>query len=220
MRFDGAATAVRLRFDSLPIAACGQGLRSSRRLARCEWSGQGVEMEIRILGSFDVVGSAGVVDLRGVKRRCLLACLVVHAGQPKSTDRLVSELWGDGGSEGATRTVQTYVSQLRKLLRGEPAFGDAARRGLATRVVGRAFGARRSGREPSRSPNRARSRDQTHGGRRADPPAGMAPTLRCCWVHSSRSCLSLRSSAPRSCCTRSSSGRTTASRRATSAASA
>ena len=78
MRFDGAATAVRLRFDSLPIAACGQGLRSGRRLARCEWSGQGVEMEIRILGSFDVVGSAGVVDLRGVKRRCLLACLVVH----------------------------------------------------------------------------------------------------------------------------------------------
>jgi predicted ATPase/class 3 adenylate cyclase len=81
-------------------------------------------MEIRILGSFDVVGSAGVVDLRGVKRRGLLACLVVHAGQPMSTDRLVSELWGDGGSEGAIRTVQTYVSQLRKLLRGEPASLD------------------------------------------------------------------------------------------------
>jgi predicted ATPase/class 3 adenylate cyclase/DNA-binding SARP family transcriptional activator len=81
-------------------------------------------MEIRILGSFDLVGSAGVVDLRGVKRRGLLACLVVHAGQPMSTDRLVTELWGDRGSEGATRTVQTYVSQLRKLLRGEPASLD------------------------------------------------------------------------------------------------
>ena len=76
-------------------------------------------MEIRILGSFDLVGSAGVVDLRGVKRRGPLACLVVHAGQPMSTDRLVLELWSDGGSEGATRTVQTYASQLRKLLRGE-----------------------------------------------------------------------------------------------------
>jgi predicted ATPase/DNA-binding SARP family transcriptional activator len=81
-------------------------------------------MEFRILGSFEVVGSAGLVDLRGAKRRGLLACLVVHAGQPMSTDRLVDELWGDGGSEGAARTVQTYMSQLRKLVRGEPASLD------------------------------------------------------------------------------------------------
>jgi DNA-binding SARP family transcriptional activator/ATP/maltotriose-dependent transcriptional regulator MalT len=38
-----------------------------------------------------------------------------------STDRLVEELWGDGGGNGAARTVQTYMSQLRKLLRGEGA---------------------------------------------------------------------------------------------------
>jgi predicted ATPase/class 3 adenylate cyclase len=73
-------------------------------------------MEFRILGSFEVVGSVGLVDLRGAKRRGLLACLVVHAGRPLSTDRLVEEVWGDGGSGGAARTVQTYVSQLRKLL--------------------------------------------------------------------------------------------------------
>jgi predicted ATPase/DNA-binding SARP family transcriptional activator/class 3 adenylate cyclase len=86
-----------------------------------EGRGKGWRMEFRILGSFEVVGSAGVLDLRGAKRRGLLACLVVHAGQPMSTDRLVEELWGDGGSAGAARTVQTYVSQLRKLLRGEAA---------------------------------------------------------------------------------------------------
>ena len=78
-------------------------------------------MDFRILGPFEVAGAGGVVDLRGAKRRGLLACLVVHAGQPMSTDRLVDELWGDGGSAAATRTVQTYVSQLRKLLRGEGA---------------------------------------------------------------------------------------------------
>jgi DNA-binding SARP family transcriptional activator len=78
-------------------------------------------MEFRILGPFEVVGSTGLVDLRGAKRRGLLAYLVVHAGQPMSTERLVEELWGAGGSGGAARTVQTYVSQLRKLLRGEPA---------------------------------------------------------------------------------------------------
>jgi hypothetical protein len=43
-------------------------------------------MEFRILGSFEVVGSTGLIDLRGAKRRGLLACFVVHAGQPLSTD--------------------------------------------------------------------------------------------------------------------------------------
>jgi len=78
-------------------------------------------MEFRILGPFEVVGSMGLIDLRGAKRRGLLACLLVHAGRPMSTDRLVEELWGAGGSEGAARTVQTYVSQLRKLLHSEEA---------------------------------------------------------------------------------------------------
>jgi DNA-binding SARP family transcriptional activator len=78
-------------------------------------------MEFRILGSFEVVGLEGLIDLRGAKRRGLLACLVVHAGQPLSTDRLVEELWGEDGSAGAARTVQTYVSQLRKLLHDEAA---------------------------------------------------------------------------------------------------
>jgi predicted ATPase/DNA-binding SARP family transcriptional activator len=78
-------------------------------------------MEFRILGSFEVEGTKGLIDLRGAKRRGLLACLVVHAPQPLSTDRLVEELWDDDGSNGAARTVQTYVSQLRKLLHGESA---------------------------------------------------------------------------------------------------
>jgi DNA-binding SARP family transcriptional activator len=76
-------------------------------------------MDFRILGPFEVTGTAGPVTLRGAKRRGLLACLVVHAGQPLSRDRLVTELWGEGDCEGAARTVQTYVSQLRKLLRSD-----------------------------------------------------------------------------------------------------
>jgi hypothetical protein len=77
--------------------------------------------EFRILGPFEIVGPAGPADLRGAKRRGLLACLVVNAGQPMSSDQLVDELWGDAGSDDAARTVQTYVSQLRNLLRGEAA---------------------------------------------------------------------------------------------------
>jgi predicted ATPase/DNA-binding SARP family transcriptional activator len=72
-------------------------------------------MDFRILGPFEVTGTAGSLDIRGAKRRGLLAYLVTHAGQPVSTDRLVDALWRDGGS-GAARTVQTYVSQLRRVL--------------------------------------------------------------------------------------------------------
>jgi DNA-binding SARP family transcriptional activator/class 3 adenylate cyclase len=76
-------------------------------------------MDFRILGSFEVVGTDGILELRGAKRRGLFACLVVHAGQAMTTDRLVEELWGEAGSHSAARTVQTYVSQLRKLLRDQ-----------------------------------------------------------------------------------------------------
>jgi DNA-binding SARP family transcriptional activator len=86
-------------------------------------------MDFRILGPFEVVGTAGPVELRGAKRRGLLACLVTHAGQPVSTSWLVEELWGERASDGAARTVQTYVSQIRKLLHGHGV-------GLATRPEG------------------------------------------------------------------------------------
>ena len=76
-------------------------------------------MDVRILGMFEVVGSGGPVAVRGPKRRGLLAFFIVNAGHPLSTDLLVEELWGEGAPEGAGRTVQTYVSQLRKLLEGD-----------------------------------------------------------------------------------------------------
>jgi class 3 adenylate cyclase len=86
-------------------------------------------MDFRILGPFEVTGTAGPVQLRGAKRRGLLACLVVHAGQAVRTECLVEEIWGGRASESATRTVQTYVSQIRKLLQGEAV-------SLATRPAG------------------------------------------------------------------------------------
>ena len=78
-------------------------------------------MEFRILGPFEVMGSAGPLELRGAKRRGLLACLTVHARQPISTDDLVERLWGRGAPLGAARTVQTYVWQLRRMLESDGA---------------------------------------------------------------------------------------------------
>jgi DNA-binding SARP family transcriptional activator/class 3 adenylate cyclase len=73
-------------------------------------------VEFRILGPLEVIGADGPVVLRGAKRRGLLAFLLVHRGQVLSSDRLVDAL-GDGGvATGTTGTVQTYLSQLRKLL--------------------------------------------------------------------------------------------------------
>jgi len=42
--------------------------------------------------------------------------LLLHANEAVSTDRLVDELWGERPPPQATKTVQVYVSQLRKQL--------------------------------------------------------------------------------------------------------
>jgi predicted ATPase/class 3 adenylate cyclase len=75
-------------------------------------------VEFRILGPLEVIGPDGPLELRGAKRRSLVALLLVHAGQWLSTDRIVEALWGDDVAAGATRTVQTYVSQLRQAFDG------------------------------------------------------------------------------------------------------
>ena len=48
--------------------------------------------------------------------RALLAVLLLHRGEVVSTDRLIDALWGEQASETAAKTVQVYVSNLRKAL--------------------------------------------------------------------------------------------------------
>ena len=51
-------------------------------------------VDIRLLGSLEVVDDAGaVVRLSGVKLRRLLAALAMRPGQVVSADRLEEELW-------------------------------------------------------------------------------------------------------------------------------
>ena len=78
-------------------------------------------MEFRILGPLEAIGPDGPLVLRGAKRRGLLAFLLVHRGQVLSSDRLVDALADGSASSGATGTVQTYLSQLRKVLPHESA---------------------------------------------------------------------------------------------------
>jgi WD40 repeat protein/DNA-binding SARP family transcriptional activator len=76
-------------------------------------------MDFRILGPLEVRGEPGAVALGGAKPRAVLAMLLLNANQPVSADRLATALWGDDAPTGAAKTVQVYVSRLRKAL-GDP----------------------------------------------------------------------------------------------------
>ena len=52
----------------------------------------------------------------GPKQRALLALLVLQRGKAVSRDRLIDALWGETPPRAAKKTVQVYVSRLRKTL--------------------------------------------------------------------------------------------------------
>ena len=73
-------------------------------------------IEFRVLGSFEVVDGDGPLALGGPKQRAVLAVLLLHRGEPVSTDRLIDEIWGEQPPASANKIVQGYVSNLRKVL--------------------------------------------------------------------------------------------------------
>ncbi len=73
-------------------------------------------IEFRILGSLEVVEQDRPLALGSPKQRALLAILLIHRGEPVSSDRLVDELWGEHAPATAIKIVQGYVSNLRKVL--------------------------------------------------------------------------------------------------------
>lgn len=73
-------------------------------------------IEFRILGPLEAEGEGRLVPLGGSKQRAVLAILLLARGEAVSVDRLVDELWGEQPPDTATKTVQVYVSRLRKEL--------------------------------------------------------------------------------------------------------
>ena len=82
-------------------------------------------MRYGILGSLAVWDDDREVSLGGPKQRALLGVLLLHANELVPTARLVDELWGEQPPATAVKTVQVYVSQLRKAL-GEKAIETRA----------------------------------------------------------------------------------------------
>jgi DNA-binding SARP family transcriptional activator len=73
-------------------------------------------MDFRLLGPMEVAGDEGPLALGGIKQRSLLAMLLLHANQVVSTDRLIDALWGASPPFTCGKSIQVYVSRLRKAL--------------------------------------------------------------------------------------------------------
>jgi DNA-binding SARP family transcriptional activator len=98
-------------------------------------------MEFRILGPLEVLDGDRPLALGGPKQRALLAVLLLHANDVVAVERLVDELWGESPPATVAKSVQVYVSRLRRelgedrlrtrapgyTLRVEPGELDAAR---------------------------------------------------------------------------------------------
>jgi predicted ATPase/DNA-binding SARP family transcriptional activator len=76
-----------------------------------------VSLEFRILGPLEVCGEdRRPLSLAGPKQRALLAVLLLNRNEPVTADRLIEEVWSGAEPGAAARSLQVYVSQLRKLL--------------------------------------------------------------------------------------------------------
>jgi YVTN family beta-propeller protein len=118
-------------------------------------------MEIRLLGSLEVVDGGRRIELPSGQPRALLALLALSPGTPFATDRIVEALWDDAPPPSAAGVVQTYVSRLRKLL------GDDAIRRSSGGYALELDGGTRDIDEVLRLRTRART----------EPPADAAATL-------------------------------------------
>jgi DNA-binding SARP family transcriptional activator len=76
-------------------------------------------MEFRVLGPLEVVADGHHLDVRGSKRRAVLALLVLHANEVVRTDRLIEDLWGGRPPANASAALHNHVSRLRKDIGGD-----------------------------------------------------------------------------------------------------
>jgi DNA-binding SARP family transcriptional activator len=74
------------------------------------------EMEFRLLGPLEVAERDRLLDLGALKQRAVLAVLLLNANDVVSVERLVDEIWGASPPATVGKSVQVYVSGLRRQL--------------------------------------------------------------------------------------------------------
>src|SRR5689334_22543790 len=73
-------------------------------------------MQVDVLGPIRVRVDEGDLVLSATKERALLAALAVNAGSIVSPDALIDAVWGEFPPVSARKTLQTYVSNVRRTL--------------------------------------------------------------------------------------------------------
>jgi DNA-binding SARP family transcriptional activator/tetratricopeptide (TPR) repeat protein len=73
-------------------------------------------MDFRLLGPLEVAEHGHLLALGGAKQRALLAVLLLHANDVVPSERLIDELWGESPPATVAKSIQVYVSRLRKQL--------------------------------------------------------------------------------------------------------
>ena len=73
-------------------------------------------MQFRILGPVEAFDGDRRLDLGAPGQRAVLTVLLLHANEIVPTDRLADDLWPGGVPRTAAKTIQVYVSNLRKSL--------------------------------------------------------------------------------------------------------
>ncbi len=99
----------RSRFRTRPPSRPGW-LRRAPRSASLD------AVEFRLLGPPEVIERRRALDLGPGKQRALLAILLLHANEVVSAARLIDDLWPEEAPRTATKSIQVYVSGLRKQL--------------------------------------------------------------------------------------------------------
>ena len=73
-------------------------------------------MLLRLLGPVQLEDLGGPIHVGGPKERAALAMLAIHEGAVVGEDQLVEALWPDQPPRTATRTLQSYISRIRRVL--------------------------------------------------------------------------------------------------------
>ena len=72
-----------------------------------------------VLGPLLIRDDSGVVELPGRRRRSILIRLLASANHPLVSDRLIEDVWDGRPPEGASQTLQSHISALRRVLGGD-----------------------------------------------------------------------------------------------------
>jgi DNA-binding SARP family transcriptional activator/pimeloyl-ACP methyl ester carboxylesterase len=139
-------------------------------------------VQVSLLGPLRIETESGEVVIASAKERSLLAALALNAEHVVGADALVDALWGDAPPATARKTLQTYVSNLRRalgpdVLVTEPT-GYVLRIDAAAVDVGRFRALIRAGEDALRRGSIDQARDalwKALAQWRGEPLAGVAP---------------------------------------------